>query len=108
MWISNTAATAMMFPIGLSIVAHMMRTSKAQPNEVRRFALAMMLITSFASSVGGMGTPVGTPPNLILDRAGPLCHCRGRRHRIRARLFDVDARRRRGDDRRDLAVPAAG
>ena len=32
MWISNTATTAMMFPIGLSIVAHMMRTSKTQPN----------------------------------------------------------------------------
>jgi sodium-dependent dicarboxylate transporter 2/3/5 len=65
MWISNTATTAMMFPIGLSIVAHMMRTSHTQPNEVRRFALAMMLITAFGPSIGGMGTPVGTPPNLI-------------------------------------------
>ena len=65
MWISNTATTAMMFPIGLSIVAHLMRTAKAQPNEVRRFALAMMLMTSFGPSIGGMGTPVGTPPNLI-------------------------------------------
>ena len=65
MWISNTATTAMMFPIGLSIVAHMMRTSTSQPDELRRFALAMMLITSFGSSIGGMGTPVGTPPNLI-------------------------------------------
>ncbi len=65
MWISNTATTAMMFPIGLSIVAHMMRTSTSQPNEVRRFALAMMLIASFGPSIGGMGTPVGTPPNLI-------------------------------------------
>lgn len=65
MWISNTATTAMMFPIGLSIIAHLMRTSSAQPDEVRRFALAMMLITSFGPSIGGMGTPVGTPPNLI-------------------------------------------
>jgi solute carrier family 13 (sodium-dependent dicarboxylate transporter), member 2/3/5 len=64
MWISNTATTAMMFPIGLSIVAHMMRTSQ-QPHEIRRFALAMMLMTSFGPSIGGMGTPVGTPPNLI-------------------------------------------
>ena len=64
MWISNTATTAMMFPIGLSIIAHLSRTSvhKAQ---VRRYALAMMLITSFGPSIGGMATPVGTPPNLI-------------------------------------------
>ena len=65
MWISNTATTAMMFPIGLSIIAHLSRTAKHQQAEVRRFALAMMLITSFGPSIGGMGTPVGTPPNLI-------------------------------------------
>jgi solute carrier family 13 (sodium-dependent dicarboxylate transporter), member 2/3/5 len=32
---------------------------------VRRFALGLMLMTSFGASVGGMATPVGTPPNLI-------------------------------------------
>ena len=31
----------------------------------RQFAMVMMLITSFGASIGGMGTPVGTPPNLI-------------------------------------------
>ncbi len=61
MWISNTATTAMLFPIGLSIVAHLQRSGL----NVRKFALAMMLITSFGPSVGGMATPVGTPPNLI-------------------------------------------
>jgi sodium-dependent dicarboxylate transporter 2/3/5 len=66
MWISNTATTAMMFPIGLSIVTHLSRTSdRAQRDQVRKFALAMMLMTSFGPSIGGMGTPVGTPPNLI-------------------------------------------
>lgn len=64
MWISNTATTAMMFPIGLAIIAHLSRTSPDKAM-VRRYALAMMLITSFAPSIGGMGTPVGTPPNLI-------------------------------------------
>ncbi len=65
MWISNTATTAMMFPIGLSIIAHLARGAKGHHDQVRTFAMAMMLITSFGASVGGMGTPVGTPPNLI-------------------------------------------
>jgi sodium-dependent dicarboxylate transporter 2/3/5 len=62
MWMSNTATTAMMFPIGLSIVAHLARTGMTG---ARQFALVMMLITSFAASIGGIATPVGTPPNLI-------------------------------------------
>ena len=72
MWVSNTATTAMMFPIGLSVVAHMRQSEHAQPAEVYRFAMAMMLLTAFAASIGGMGTPVGTATNLIgigmLDR----------------------------------------
>ena len=62
MWMSNTATTAMMYPIGLSIVAHLARSGLAG---ARHFALVMMLITSFGASIGGLGTPVGTPPNLI-------------------------------------------
>ncbi len=62
MWMSNTATTAMMFPIGLSIVAHLARSGM---EGARQFALVMMLITSFGASIGGMATPVGTPPNLI-------------------------------------------
>jgi sodium-dependent dicarboxylate transporter 2/3/5 len=68
MWISNTATTAMMFPIGLSIVGHLLRTvgrDEESRRAVRRFALGLMLMTSFAASVAGMATPVGTPPNLI-------------------------------------------
>ncbi len=64
MWISNTATTAMMFPIGLSIVAHL---TKGRESELasRNFATAMMLMAAFGASIGGMGTPIGTPPNLI-------------------------------------------
>jgi sodium-dependent dicarboxylate transporter 2/3/5 len=64
MWISNTATTAMMFPIGLSIVGHVGGRA-VTPDALRRFAIGMMLVTSFGASIGGMATPVGTPPNLI-------------------------------------------
>ena len=64
MWISNTATTAMMFPIGLSIVAHLTHGREREPGS-REFAVAMMLICAFGASIGGIGTPIGTPPNLI-------------------------------------------
>ncbi len=63
-WISNTATTAMMFGIGLSILAAL----RAPGTDVAldsRYPSALMLMTSFAASIGGLATPVGTPPNLI-------------------------------------------
>jgi solute carrier family 13 (sodium-dependent dicarboxylate transporter), member 2/3/5 len=63
-WISNTATTAMMFGIGLSILAAL-RTSEAGSGIHPRYATGLMLMTSFAASVGGLATPVGTPPNII-------------------------------------------
>jgi sodium-dependent dicarboxylate transporter 2/3/5 len=70
MWISNTATTAMMFPIGIGIVSAMAgmlerQTGKKVDPRRFRFASAMMLMAAYASSAGGIGTPVGTPPNLI-------------------------------------------
>jgi sodium-dependent dicarboxylate transporter 2/3/5 len=66
MWISNTATTAMMFPIGLSIIAHVAALDPATSGQVmKRFAIPLMLMTTFAASIGGIATPVGTPPNLI-------------------------------------------
>lgn len=66
MWLSNTATAAMLFPIAVSIVGQATGATGG-------FALALMLITAFGASVGGMATPVGTPPNLIgialLERA---------------------------------------
>ncbi|MGB9006599.1 MAG: DASS family sodium-coupled anion symporter [Candidatus Aminicenantales bacterium] len=70
MWISNTATTAMMFPIGLGIVSTMAelissRTGKKADLHRLRFGTGMMLMAAYAASAGGIGTPVGTPPNLI-------------------------------------------
>jgi sodium-dependent dicarboxylate transporter 2/3/5 len=63
-WISNTATTAMMFGIGLSILAAL-QTPGSAPTIHPRYATALMLMTSFAASIGGLATPVGTPPNVI-------------------------------------------
>jgi sodium-dependent dicarboxylate transporter 2/3/5 len=68
MWISNTATAAMMFPIGLGIIAAMSGPSEKKGDAAvppSRFAIGMMLMTSYAASAGGIGTPVGTPPNII-------------------------------------------
>jgi len=65
MWISNTATAAMMLPIALSVVSHLRGTHANAGRDVGRFALAMMLMTAYGASIGGMATPVGTPPNLI-------------------------------------------
>jgi sodium-dependent dicarboxylate transporter 2/3/5 len=63
-WISNTATTAMMFGIGLSILAAL-RAPGAESAIHPRYATGLMLMTSFAASIGGLTTPVGTPPNVI-------------------------------------------
>jgi solute carrier family 13 (sodium-dependent dicarboxylate transporter), member 2/3/5 len=63
-WVSNTATTAMMFGIGLSILAALRGPGGGSMIDPR-YATALMLMTSFAASVGGLATPVGTPPNVI-------------------------------------------
>jgi len=70
MWVSNTATTAMMLPIGIAILTEMARMqSRRTGREVKftelRYGTGLMLMASFASSVGGLATPVGTPPNLV-------------------------------------------
>ncbi len=63
MWISNTATTAMLFPIALGILRAL---EEVDGGEVfRKLGTGMMLLVAYAGSVGGIATPVGTPPNLI-------------------------------------------
>ena len=56
MWMSNAAATAVALPIALSV---------ATASGDRRYAAAIVLSIAYGASMGGIGTPVGTPPNLI-------------------------------------------
>jgi sodium-dependent dicarboxylate transporter 2/3/5 len=65
-WVSNTATTAMMFAIGMAILAFLFEQEREGGTRVNRaYATALMLMTSFAASIGGLATPIGTPPNVI-------------------------------------------
>jgi sodium-dependent dicarboxylate transporter 2/3/5 len=67
MWISNTATTAMMYPIAMSLLTELRREQqdRHESGASARYGTGLMLATAFAASIGGLGTPVGTPPNLI-------------------------------------------
>jgi sodium-dependent dicarboxylate transporter 2/3/5 len=65
MWISNTATTLMLLPVALAVLEQ----------TDRRMNIPLLLGIAYAASIGGLGTPIGTPPNLIfmqvhLDRFG--------------------------------------
>ncbi|NEO71256.1 SLC13 family permease [Moorena sp. SIO3H5] len=64
MWISNTAITLMMLPIAISIIEE---TALANPNiDVgKTLGTSLMLGIAYAANIGGIGTPIGTPINLI-------------------------------------------
>ncbi len=64
MWIANTAATLIMLPIGLALLA---RLEPEMPDKgaFLRFEAALVLAIGYAASIGGIGTPLGTPPNMI-------------------------------------------
>lgn len=64
MWISNAATTLMMLPIAMS-VTHLLRQVDGG-RAVAVFGAPLMLALAYASSIGGMGTPIGTPPNAFL------------------------------------------
>jgi solute carrier family 13 (sodium-dependent dicarboxylate transporter), member 2/3/5 len=70
MWISNTATTLMMVPIAVAIVTGLAGvgrsvTSSGRPDSAMRTGEAMLLGVCYAASLGGLGTPIGTPTNLI-------------------------------------------
>lgn len=90
MWVSNTATTLMMLPIGLSVltlvventaksahgiapegVGEGLRSGKAisdlvENREVRVFGVALVLAIAWSATIGGLGTLLGSPPNAIV------------------------------------------
>lgn len=63
MWISNTATTVMILPIGMAVVAKLGEAFDKKKSAA--FRKALMLAIAYSASIGGMATLVGTPPNLI-------------------------------------------
>ncbi len=56
MWISNTATTLMLLPVALAVM---------ESARDKQLTIPLLLGICYAASVGGIGTPIGTPPNLI-------------------------------------------
>ncbi len=65
MWVSNTATTIMIMPIGLSVIT-MLRPRGQECPHYNRFATALLLSIAYAASIGGIATLIGTPPNALL------------------------------------------
>jgi len=76
MWVSNTATTAMMLPIALSVIDLVLKEHAGSSLDAgglpevgmpgRNFALSLMLGLAYAASIGGIATIIGSPPNGIL------------------------------------------
>ena len=69
-WVSNTATAAMMFPICLGLLNSIKDMMAANGREIElseyKYATGLMLMTAYSASIGGVLTPIGTPPNLIM------------------------------------------
>jgi len=59
MWVSNTATTLMLLPIAYAVL------DSADEDGARKLAVPLFLGIAYAASIGGLGTPIGSPPNII-------------------------------------------
>lgn len=69
-WVSNTATAAMMFPICLGLLDSIKEMFAVNGRKINlseyKYATGLMLMTAYSASIGGVLTPIGTPPNLIM------------------------------------------
>ena len=66
MWISNTATSIMILPVGLAIISQLKDDPKTVENENEVFGKSLMIAIAYSASIGGMATLIGTPPNMVL------------------------------------------
>ena len=66
MWISNTATAVMLLPIGLAILNKL--ENEFGREKTQNFSISLILAIAYACSIGGIGTIIGTPPNLVFQR----------------------------------------
>jgi sodium-dependent dicarboxylate transporter 2/3/5 len=67
MWISNSATAIMMLPVALAVASRLEASS--EPSGASRFRTALLLGIAYSASIGGVGTLVGSPPNLVFAAA---------------------------------------
>lgn len=73
MWISNTASTLMMLPVAMAVVQQIglegslegERTPETREAIQKNLGLVLMLGIAYSASIGGVGTLIGTPPNIV-------------------------------------------
>lgn len=67
MWMTNTSTTMMLLPIAASVALLIAEQSpQSKHSDVRHFQIALMLGLAYSTTIGGLSTLVGTPPNVLL------------------------------------------
>jgi sodium-dependent dicarboxylate transporter 2/3/5 len=70
MWVTNTATTIMLMPVALSVISLLDSDAAAPDGKVHElhgnFSLCLLLSIAYAASIGGIGTIIGTAPNLFV------------------------------------------